>query len=62
MVKSLGFRVRYFVVPGLWGHRSDMANTTHRCIHGVHAPILFPPLPLFCGISQPNPWVEVIPP
>lgn len=55
--------VRCFAFPGLWVHLRDMANSIYRHMFlGWMPPILFPPLPLFHGISQPNPWVEVIPP
>lgn len=53
--------VLYFQACGM--HLRDMANSIYRHMFlGCMPPILFPPLPLFHGISQPNPWVEVIPP
>lgn len=55
--------VRCFAFPGLWVHLRDMANSIYApYVLGVDAPYIVPSLPLFHGISQPNPWVEVIPP
>lgn len=60
-VTDPGFRVGYFVFPGLWECTSDRAKTicgTLLYVYGVHAPVLFPH-PRAMELASPPPGCKL---